>query len=111
MYLMGFRYTIDHISGDENSWADLLSRWAMPTKTTLKRITIPLHPLTTPNDFPWPTLDAIQQSQVQYCPAEDRKDLKQMDGLLYLNTDLNGLWTTDVLVNCGHGFISLKIKT
>jgi hypothetical protein len=25
--LMSFRYTIEHVPGDENAWGDLLSRW------------------------------------------------------------------------------------
>jgi hypothetical protein len=32
--LQDLPYTIVHLPGDENVWADLLSRWAQPTPTT-----------------------------------------------------------------------------
>ena len=30
MRLMGFSYTVQLIPGDENAWADMLSRWGGP---------------------------------------------------------------------------------
>jgi transposase InsO family protein len=85
MFLVGFRYTIEHVAGTDNCWADLLSRWATPLAAPLR--TLSLHPFNSPMPFDWPSLTCISASQQLHHPDEDRKDLKLMDGYFYRNSD------------------------
>ena len=67
--LAAYLYTIIHIPGDANTWADLLTRWIAseavgslaPLRCTLAAITrAPLAPST---DFAWPTKPKLQAAQ------------------------------------------------
>ena len=77
LHLLGFRYTIHHITGEDNVWSDLLSRWGapVPKKPSLKLIyALPqgLSPLQH-EDFIWPTsieILTIQTSYKQSFPLE-----------------------------------------
>jgi hypothetical protein len=75
MKLGEFRYDIHHIAGEDNVWADMVSRWArMPMTTSVKRVTtrgqqqqilLSLRPLDD-EDFVWPDMDAIAAAQRKY---------------------------------------------
>ena len=71
--LSAFRYTVSHIPGDANCWADLLSRWAVPedpaTFSLPALIVAPVAPHLDP-DFYWPTASGILNSQEQWASAE-----------------------------------------
>lgn len=92
MFLMGFRYTIEHIEGLQNTWADLLSRWAAPPRPAVRQITLALHPLATDADFPWPSIEGIRDSQQAHPPTEDREDLYQQEGVYYRNSEKHLIW-------------------
>lgn len=70
--LQGYNYQIEHIDGDLNLWADILSRWLPPVsnvpvsklaavKRPIRRTTQPLlQPL---KELPWPTFSVLQAAQ------------------------------------------------
>jgi transposase InsO family protein len=92
MYLSGYKYTIEHIAGEQNVWADLLSRWAIPNENIrLRRFHIPLHPFAPGKDFIWPDLEVIKSSQTKH-KLEQRQDLTYRDGLYYQMTQPNRVW-------------------
>jgi len=89
--LLAYKYTICHITGSDNVWADLLTRWAQPHKGRAAAITVdddvgkktrsssdvnwrirPLHA----DGFVWPTLDEIVE--------------KQQTAILLADVDANG---------------------
>ena len=60
--LSSFDYIIQHIEGESNVWADLLSRWGKPpNKMTMK--TLALHPFEDGSDFEFPSIEDIWESQ------------------------------------------------
>lgn len=62
--LSNYQYVCSHISGKDNVWADLLTRWSAPL-TIRRLVTIPPFP-TTFKDFDWPARDDIICSQEQH---------------------------------------------
>ncbi|KAE9038096.1 hypothetical protein PR002_g6194 [Phytophthora rubi] len=85
------RYTIEHISGEDNVWADMASRWAcieLPRETTtVKRwqtqdthVQVELRPLRP--DSEWPTEDDIKCAQLATTCTRP----------LHLEEQPNGLW-------------------
>ena len=71
-----------HISGAENEWADLLSRWAASTTYTIRRlVVIPPLSSTANDDFVWPSPDEIRLIQETHKPS--KMDVLSLD---------NGLW-------------------
>lgn len=65
--MSAYNYVCIHISGTDNTWADLLTRWTIPL-TIRRLITIPPLP-TTFTDFEWPTKESIQASQETYASS------------------------------------------
>lgn len=66
-----FRYVIHHLPGIRNVWADLLTRWAVQSKNTMrphrtthlkKLMLAPIRPGVDP-EFDWPTLRDIETTQ------------------------------------------------
>jgi len=72
MVLRMFRYEIEFISGEENVWGDLLSRWgSRPPEAKISKVyrlvsTAPLQD----EDFSWPTFQEIAQVQDKYQASE-----------------------------------------
>ncbi|GMF60887.1 unnamed protein product [Phytophthora fragariaefolia] len=72
MAMTSYRYVIEHIRGDDNAWADMLSRWGNPqgnkieAASSVKQIAVvpQLSPLEY-EAFEWPTLDGIRSAQQQ----------------------------------------------
>ena len=80
-----FRYEIEHISGEDNVWADLMTRWgAQPvvtqphasTTVTVRRITratipedVRIRPLQR-EEFCWPNLEEIRAEQKKWLEGE-----------------------------------------
>ncbi|POM61080.1 putative retroelement, partial [Phytophthora palmivora] len=83
MTLTAYRYVVEHVKGDENVWADILSRWsgfAEDEKHQMSRISAlglvsTLSPLTT-QDFQWPSLTEISALQQ---PAERSEEVQWED--------------------------------
>ena len=80
--LSAYTYVFLHISGAENEWADLLSRWAASTTYTIRRlVVIPPLSSTANDDFVWPSPDEIRLIQETHKPS--KMDVLSLD---------NGLW-------------------
>ncbi|KAG3098431.1 hypothetical protein PI125_g15326 [Phytophthora idaei] len=64
MLLMAYKYDIHDISGEENVWADLLSRWGSSFKTVcaIRQVDLPLSPQLD-DSFIWPTQLDIAAAQ------------------------------------------------
>jgi hypothetical protein len=75
LFIQRFRYRIDHISGGDNVWADLMTRWGASRDDTIatpnlvrrvRAVKIPeeatVRPLQNP-EFKWPTIDEINGQQ------------------------------------------------
>lgn len=69
--LSGFRYVVEHLSGDRNVWADMLTRWAVKPNNTLssKRVAIfkslmfaPINP-GIDKKLDWPSISEVIESQ------------------------------------------------
>ncbi len=64
-----YTYTIYHIPGEDNVWADLMSRWGASNNHRLLSIRIPasfaapIAPDLDP-DFTWPSADEIVNSRI-----------------------------------------------
>ena len=73
MVLQMFRYEIEYISGEENVWGDLLSRWGSPNaeaqKKTVYRL-VSVAPLKD-EDFKWPSFQEIAEVQKQHLVKTD----------------------------------------
>lgn len=69
LLLMGYQYEIYDISGEENVWADLLSRWGCTLKTicAIRQVAPPMSPQLD-ETFEWPTSSAIIAAQKESTP-------------------------------------------
>ncbi|OWY95757.1 LOW QUALITY PROTEIN: hypothetical protein PHMEG_00034159, partial [Phytophthora megakarya] len=94
--LSEYRYTIAHIDGQHNLWADLISRWGGATHTTIlrfKRITrmqsrVSKQPLIRPLDkdaFVWPTLNEIAATQKAHVNSMPRSCSLDVSGIYRCN--------------------------
>jgi hypothetical protein len=86
LFIQRFRYTIEHISGEDNVWADLMTRWgASPDDTTVTHTAVRrvraiavtaddrVRPLQNPG-FVWPTIEEINTAQQKWLTCvEERK--------------------------------------
>lgn len=116
--LASFRYTIVHIPGEENVWADLLSRWGSRQDDPACDIRIaslfsaPVAPELDP-DFTWPSAADIKRSQAD---AKDKvtplpSGLTEVDGILQNNAGATWIPHTDtalklrlcIIGHCGRG--------
>lgn len=62
--MSAYKYVCIHIRGEDNLWADLLTRWDIPL--TIRRL-VSIPPLrTTFRDFAWPDTTSIRASQNAY---------------------------------------------
>ena len=69
MKLSGLFYIIEHISGEDNVWADMLTRWASKPAVKSLRVKVP-KALVTPllnESFVWPTLEEVANIQASHC--------------------------------------------
>ncbi|GMF18369.1 unnamed protein product [Phytophthora fragariaefolia] len=80
MIITAYRYVIEHVHGDENVWADLLSRWGTSAPTNVARarmrtllVVNRVSPLTE-TDFVWPSELDIVTEQRQQLAARDPSD-------------------------------------
>ena len=95
--LQGYRFDIEHVAGELNLWADLLSRWGaqqiVPARTIAvqavikamgKRKTKRQHArpnLTSMEKFEWPTTRQIQKAQDSIQVPTDHTYVKNGQGL------------------------------
>ena len=71
--LAEFNFTIEHIPGESNVWADMLTRWAAPgyDKSSARCISAIKLPLLTEDNPTSPSLEAIGASQEKYPPPNN----------------------------------------
>lgn len=108
MKLMEYRYTIEHIDGTHNVWADMVSRWAgtrPAPSVALKRVTlrrqrdedqsedttssrnewhggsVPIRPFSDGN-FVWPTVEELQAAQQRHIVDRPQGLTRSRVGLL-----------------------------
>ncbi|GMF29415.1 unnamed protein product [Phytophthora lilii] len=69
---MGYQNKIHDIAGDDNVWADLLSRWGSSFRTlcSIRQVSLPLSPH---ENFVWPAMKAIFEVQHDATPSQDIK--------------------------------------
>nr|CCA21784.1 chromodomain protein putative [Albugo laibachii Nc14] len=87
---MAYHYKIHDISGVENIWVDLLSRWGSPVQTVcaIYEEPRPLSPSLDSN-YVWPTMSTIVKAQ----QAANIKFGQQLDGVY--RTESGKIWITD----------------
>ncbi|KAE8881630.1 hypothetical protein PF005_g26671 [Phytophthora fragariae] len=97
MKLAGSRYTIEHVNGEDNHWADLVSRWPVrenietlvkvkAVRTRSHREPSPLRPLQD-EAFEWPSLEAVATAQSHHNRARP-SGADERDGLVYVDEKL-----------------------
>lgn len=97
--LAGRRYQIEHIAGEDNLWADIISRWAQPSRSdvfgSVKHVVThsrasevsQLRPLQD-EAFVWPTFEAIRLAQRQHKQQVPECHGREQDGLVYVDSKL-----------------------
>ncbi|GMF43963.1 unnamed protein product [Phytophthora fragariaefolia] len=72
MAMTSYRYVIEHIRGDDNAWADMLSRWGNPQANKIEDassvkqiVVVPQFSPLEDETFDWPTLDEIRSAPQQ----------------------------------------------
>ncbi len=75
-----YNYTCYHIKGEENVWADLLTRWSTVSATVRRLVRIPELPSACHEKFEWPTLTAIAAMQEAHS-SDQQDELISTDGL------------------------------
>ena len=68
LYLSRFAYIIEHVRGDENVFADILTRWTKGYRRERKSVHSLLlesaeQLIPVPEDFIWPDIEVIRASQ------------------------------------------------
>ena len=77
LLLMGYTYVIHDIPGEDNVWADLLSRWGSPLKSicAIKQDPLMISPLRSV-DFVWPTMHSLTAVQEVKLKSSEFPDLE-----------------------------------
>jgi hypothetical protein len=93
LLLMAYRYEIYDIAGDDNVWADLLSRWGSSFKTVcaISQLPMPLSPQLDA-EFVWPNVQEIASAQASATPPPAMA--KAADDGLWRDTE-NHVWIPD----------------
>lgn len=77
--LSAYNYTCVHISGVDNVWADILSRWVY--RAVVRRlVSIPTLPSSSASDFEWPSPESISAAQAKFAASRPPR-LMLIDGL------------------------------
>jgi transposase InsO family protein len=114
--IVGARYSIEHIRGEDNVWADIVSRWGQPTPAecaSVKRVTTrsapvlsELRPLQDEN-FVWPVAADIARAQEEHravAPegAVEIEGLLRVDGKVWLPAEARELvQRVFIVAHCG----------
>lgn len=113
--LAEFNFTIEHIPGESNVWADMLTRWAAPDydKSPARRTCAIRVPLLTDEKPEFPSLDTVAESQNEFPPPHDHKFIlssdkpplwKDENGIIYIPSDDQDLQLRiAVSAHCGLG--------
>ena len=77
--LSAYDYTCVHISGVDNVWADILSRWCT-AKVVRRLVQVPGLPSSSCEDFQWPSLEEIADEQNKHASTRP-KNLHSVDNV------------------------------
>ena len=97
--LSAYRYVVEHLAGERNVWADMLTRWAVKTPDAVKAKTVaakvmllsPIQP-GTDKAFDMPTEQDLREAQ-RKAKEKAPKDCKIVDGLW--KTTKGAVWIPD----------------
>lgn len=78
-----YNYEFIHLSGVDNVWADLLSRWATSTPTIRRLVHVPSLSSVSEEQFQWPSTSTIVEEQAKHPKSSG---LQIVDGLLKTST-------------------------
>jgi RNase H-like domain found in reverse transcriptase/Reverse transcriptase (RNA-dependent DNA polymerase) len=91
--LASYQYIIEHITGSDNVWADIMTRWAAPPPLACRRIRrLLVAPICTPDDFIWPSTSEIARVQ-QNSPIPAEFQRLEATGLVM--TPASTIWIPD----------------
>ena len=85
MVLASFKYEIEFVSGEDNVWGDLLSRWGAPATTPATKkicqlvVVDQVSPLQDP-EFVWPSWDEIASSQAEHLVGHEGLERDSVSG-------------------------------
>ena len=88
MTLSSYNFEIEHIPGDDNVWADLMTRWGAPVQASGGRLSAVFQAPVAPYEdesFTWPTAKDVAISQKKYIKKEDISKLKKNPSGLLVN--------------------------
>ncbi|OWY94851.1 hypothetical protein PHMEG_00035302 [Phytophthora megakarya] len=93
LLLMGYNYDNHDISGEDNVWADLLSRWGSSFKTVcaIRQVSLPLSPQLD-ESFVWPTFKEIEVAQSGASPPST---MSKLTGDSLWRDDEQRIWIPD----------------
>ena len=85
--LAEFNFTIEHIPGEANLWADILTRWAAPNRdeAPARRSCAIRVPLLTEETPELPSLDILAASQLKFPPPENSEFILSSEDNLWRN--------------------------
>lgn len=103
-----YSYTCYHIKGEENVWADLLTRWSVPQMTIRRLVHIPELPTPCTEEFEWPTPSKIAEVQAEHTSSRtdeltQHEDLWTFpDGRIWIPEDASDLQLRlCIIAHCG----------
>ena len=88
-----YRYTCYHIKGDDNVWADLMSRWSSSPATIRRIVRVPELPSSSATDFDWPSRDAVFKVQQEHAASRPAHFI--LDDQLWIDPDSKAIWIPD----------------
>lgn len=114
LFLSRFFYKIEHVKGDENVFADILTRWLkgyrdepQPLRTISSILLLTQQIVPTPKDLLWPDMQAFLEAQRASDSAPrmsglDEDGLVRVDGRIWIPTDSTELiFKILVISHCG----------
>ena len=93
LYLSSFQYTIEHVSGNKNVFADILTRWLKGYRRNTDRTSVKAvrsivqatqmmeSPLS--RDFDWPDKERVKEVQLKHSSTQNKIGFTYQDGMLY----------------------------
>ena len=103
LYISIFNYEIEHIPGDRNIFADLLTRWGRGYRKSsgLSICTLVLDScqqlVPAAGDIIWPSLDEIREAQIEHTVEARNLNLQKNNEGLYIQNDV--IWIPSMAVN------------
>ncbi|KAE8969903.1 hypothetical protein PR003_g28562, partial [Phytophthora rubi] len=90
LMLSDYRYEIEHVKGEDNIWAGIVSRWvhSVPTESSVKTVrtrassAVSRLRLLCDDDFVWPTADHVMAAQQRFRRRAPIAAVPSSDGLL-----------------------------